>query len=189
MRNLGKTEALKEAYGEDNFNRIQFVEASLTDDLAMAEAIKGATHVIHVASPIPATGARYAKKQIVNETVSGIRTILNACKEHRVQKLLVTSSLATIITLKKKGKEAVYDETDFAYSEKMVTDDYSMSKMLQEQEIFKFRRQCEEEGEELATEICTLHPGFVIGPVITKWSTSSVDGMRKMVMGYVPVCP
>ena len=145
MRNIKKTEALKEAYGEEGYNRIQFVEADLTDDESMGNAIKGATYVIHVASPLPSTGVKYAKNQMVIQAVDGMRTILKACKEHNVLKLVVTSSLSVIVGKKMKQQMAVYDENDFAFDKKMNVDDYTRSKSMQEQEIFSFKKQCEEE--------------------------------------------
>lgn len=35
----------------------------------------------------------------------------------------------------------------------------------------------------------TLHPTFVIGPTLTKYKTSNVEGFRKLVTGEIPAVP
>ena len=39
------------------------------------------------------------------------------------------------------------------------------------------------------TEIVTLHPTFIIGPPLNELASSSVEGIRKMVDGSIPVVP
>jgi hypothetical protein len=43
---------LKKELGEDNFNKIELVEADLTDKQSIINACAGVTIIIHVASPI-----------------------------------------------------------------------------------------------------------------------------------------
>jgi len=39
------------------------------------------------------------------------------------------------------------------------------------------------------TEIITLHPSFIVGPVLNSLASSSVEGMKKLVNGSIPVVP
>ena len=39
------------------------------------------------------------------------------------------------------------------------------------------------------TEIITLHPSFIIGPPLNELASSSVDGMKKLIDGSIPMVP
>ena len=148
--------------------------------------MNGANYIIHVANPLPSSQNKYKKKEMAKQAVSGMRTILDHCKANRVKKLIITSSIVSMVDYKKKGPKPTYDHTDFA--EKSV-DEYAQSKIEQEKEIIQFLNELRAGGIQLDTEICTLHPSFILGPVITKYSTSSVDGVRKMGSGETPALP
>jgi hypothetical protein len=45
------------------------------------------------------------------------------------------------------------------------------------------------QGKENVTEIVTLHPTFIIGPPLNHLASSSIEGMRKLVDGSIPVVP
>jgi len=54
--------------------------------------------------------------EIVKMAVDGMRTILKACKQYKVKKLIVTSSCATINGSSWKGKaNPHYTDDDFAF--------------------------------------------------------------------------
>jgi nucleoside-diphosphate-sugar epimerase len=95
---------------------IEWVKADLLDPKSMSDAIAGCTHVIHVASPVPGDGVVKNDKQMIEMAVTGMKTILQACKENKVQKLIVTSSSATINGNCFKGdSDPNYSEEDFSW--------------------------------------------------------------------------
>jgi nucleoside-diphosphate-sugar epimerase len=53
LDNKNKLEPLKKAFGEDKFNKIEFVEADLSNKDQLVKAIEGCHYIIHVANPIP----------------------------------------------------------------------------------------------------------------------------------------
>jgi dihydroflavonol-4-reductase len=53
LANKNKLEPLKKAFGEDNFNNIEFVEADLSNGEQLVKAIEGCSYIIHVANPVP----------------------------------------------------------------------------------------------------------------------------------------
>ena len=53
VRSLEKAKILKETYGEENYNNIEFVQADISDEKQVVNSMQGVTHMIHVASPIP----------------------------------------------------------------------------------------------------------------------------------------
>lgn len=62
---------------------------------------------------------------------------------------------------------------------------YILSKCAQEEVLTKF---LEEHKDENGTEIVTLHPSFIIGPALNAISSSSIDGVKKLVDG-LPAVP
>ena len=131
---MKKTEALRQAYGDELFSRIEFIVADLEDAAGLSNAISGVTHMLHLASPVPSDANKYAKKQMTKQAVRGMRIVLEACKANRVQKLVITSSADTIATgIPSKAKSQEFDENDYNYAvtDKDV-DDYIMSKIMQE---------------------------------------------------------
>ena len=76
---------------------------------------------------------------MVDTAVNGIQSILNACLEYKIKKLVVTSSCATINGNAYKGKlDPNYDEKDFALANDKKLDGYALSKCLQEDFCIKF---------------------------------------------------
>ena len=50
-----KLEPLRKAYGDANFNKLEFVEADLLDHEALTRAVEGCDYIIHLANPLPGT--------------------------------------------------------------------------------------------------------------------------------------
>lgn len=186
VRNPAKAEVFRETYGEDNFNKIEWFEAELTNDESLRRAIEGVSCVLHVASPVP---GKNEKGDLVLQAREGMRSILNYCKQFRVKKLIVTSSQAAVSGNNYKGKaDTVYDETCFAYNQPgHRCDGYMLSKIEQEQECIRFLK--ENEGEDFVPEIVTLHPCFIVGPPLNHLASSSVLGVKDLCDGTVPFLP
>ena len=89
-----------------------------------------------------------------------------------------------------KGDESsMYTEDDFAWDQQNHDElnAYMTSKCLQENECIKYLK--ENKDREDLTEIVTLHPTFIIGPPLNHLSSSSLEGVQKMVGGSLPVVP
>ena len=137
VRNPRKAEVFKDTYGEENFNKIEWCEAELTNEESLRKALEGVSCVLHVASPIP---DKNDKSDLVFQAREGMNTILKYCKQFRVKKLIVTSSQAAVSGNNYKGKaDTVYDETCFAYNQPgHRCDGYMLSKIEQEQACIRF---------------------------------------------------
>jgi dihydroflavonol-4-reductase len=116
--------------------------------------------------------------------------MLNACKQHKVEKLIVTASVATMVGSAWRGtKDPIYDENDFAIDHKQYWDGYIESKIMQEQEIIKWNKYQQEHPDEHQIEIITIHPSFILGPPLNHLASSSVEGFRKICTGKLPMVP
>lgn len=81
------------------------------------EACRDCTHIIHLAQPVPGDEKErvVSENQMINQASIGMISILHACKDFNVKKLIVCSSGSNIIgtAWKRKFNENLYDERDF----------------------------------------------------------------------------
>lgn len=92
---MDKLEPIRNALGE-KFDLIEFVSADLTDAESIMKAVEGCDYVIHTASPNPPTVPR-DEFELITPAVEGTRAVLEACKAHKVKRLVITSSTAAVI--------------------------------------------------------------------------------------------
>lgn len=101
----------------------------LSNSDSIISALEGVTHVLHVASPInPSDNTKY--EDFVNPVIAGTKALIEGCKKHNVEKLVVTSSCLCIIGKYPKPNGSVYNETD--YAELTGTSGYVDSKLHEE---------------------------------------------------------
>lgn len=119
VRNIDKIEDLKEPYGEENFSKIEFVEADIQNSDKMIEACESCTHILHIANPVPGDEKErvMSSNQMINQASIGMLSIIQSCKQYKIKKLVVTSCASNIIgTAWKKNQDpsdTKYDEGDF----------------------------------------------------------------------------
>lgn len=85
---------LREAFGE-LFDQLELVEADLTNEQSMIDAIAGSTYVVHMASPF-FFGANANEDTMVKPAVEGTLAAMKACKAAGVRRCVVTSSCAAV---------------------------------------------------------------------------------------------
>ncbi|XP_068181987.1 sterol-4-alpha-carboxylate 3-dehydrogenase, decarboxylating [Antennarius striatus] len=103
---------------------VTFHQGDLCDKQALLAALKAVSLVFHCASPAPASDDRELFERV---NIHGTRTVIEACTEAGVQKLVLTSSASVVFegTDIKNGKE------DLAYAKNPI-DYYTETKIEQE---------------------------------------------------------
>ncbi|MCW5518441.1 NAD-dependent epimerase/dehydratase family protein [Aureitalea sp. L0-47] len=84
-------------YTEDSdalYNKIEWVEANITDIPALEDAFQGVTQVYHSAAYISFHPRHFQKLKKAN--VEGTANVVNMCLKHDIQKLCHVSSIATL---------------------------------------------------------------------------------------------
>lgn len=119
------------------YDSIEFVEADLLSKDALFKAIEGVSYIIHVASPLPGA-TKLTEDQMIIPATEGMKTILESAKLYKVKKIIVTSSLATMVggVWKRNTGDNHYSEKDFAPVHG--ADGYGRSKIWQEKVIREF---------------------------------------------------
>lgn len=93
--NASKINPMKEMLGEELFAQMELVEADLLKDESIKTALAGSTFVVHTASPFVLENPT-DEQELIKPAVGGTTAVLNACRDHKVTRCVITSSIAAI---------------------------------------------------------------------------------------------
>ncbi len=170
IRSLAKKEniivALKDG-GIEDFSRLSFYEADLTNDAGWTEAMKDVTYVLHVASPFPAQNPTDENELIIPARDGALR-VLKAARNAGVKRVVLTSSFAAV-GYSINPKDHIFTEEDWTDAN-VPLPAYIKSKTLAEKAAWDF---IEKDGNGL--ELTVINPVGIFGPVIGDISSASLD--------------
>ncbi|CAO2200716.1 unnamed protein product, partial [Urochloa humidicola] len=156
--------------------RLRLVKADMLDYSSVASAVAGCEGVFHVASPVPSGKSSNPEADVIAPAVTGTLNVLKACKEAKVKRVVVVSSVAAVFNNPNwpKGKAFTEDSwSDEQYCRK--NDDwYFLSKTLAEHEAFAY-------AAKTGLDIVTICPSLVIGPLMQPTVNTSV----RIFLGYI----
>jgi nucleoside-diphosphate-sugar epimerase len=116
---------------------------------------------------------------MLDPAVKGTINVLNACaKSSSVKRVVVTSSLASVIFNSRPQSPGVIDETWFSDAEycKQNKAWYQLSKTLAEETAWKFAK-------EKGIDIVTINPAVVIGTLLQPTLNASCDKILQLMNG------
>lgn len=168
--------------GAEPGERLEFAEADLTSDAGWADAVAGCAYVLHVASPFPVNQPRDAD-ELVRPAREGTLRVLKAARDAGVRRVVQTSSFAAV-GYGHPERATPFDETDWTNLDGPGVTAYVKSKTLAERAAWDFIAR---EGGGL--ELATVNPVGVLGPVLGRDLSSSVELLRSLMEGAVPAAP
>lgn len=165
-----------------NSNNLEIVMADLLQDEGWSEAVAGCDYVLHVASPfileVPSD-----EDILIKPAVEGTLRVLNACKENKVKKVVLTSSVAAVAYGHKEQK--VFNENDWSDTGPGITP-YAKSKTLAEKAAWDFVGSLDDDER---FDFTVINPVAVTGPMLTSDIGTSNDLLVKLANGSIPACP
>ncbi|MEU4098769.1 NAD-dependent epimerase/dehydratase family protein [Streptomyces sp. NPDC026673] len=181
VRARGKERGVAEAVSAvaDPAGRLDVVVADLTADDGWDAALDGVDHVLHVASPLG--GADPAA--LVATARDGALRVLRAATAAKVKRVVMTSA-ANAASPSSYATEGVTDETLWTDPDDPALIPYRRSKTLAERAAWDFMA-----GHGGPTELATVLPGAVFGPVLTAGTLGSVGIVARMVSGRMNGVP
>jgi dihydroflavonol-4-reductase len=180
VRDLASEPLLRKALAPlDPGERLSFVGADLLRDTGWGEAMRGATYVMHVASPLPKAPPK-DEQDLIRPAREGTLRVLAAAREEGVRRVVMTSSIAAVWSGRERTVEHVFDENDWSDLRRRVGA-YEKSKTLAERAAWDFVRGG-------GPEFVTLNPGYVLGPSLTGVDNTSNELVGKLVRREVPGC-
>jgi dihydroflavonol-4-reductase len=162
---------------------LAFAKADLGADAGWPEAAAGADYVLHVASPIPASNPKNDDELVIPAREGTLR-VLRAARDAGVKRIVVTSSTAAIC-YGRGSRAKAYTEAEWSDPTNLAdTSAYERSKTLAERAAWDFIAR-----EASGLELTTVNPGAVIGPVVGRDFSASLEIVKKLLDGSMPGLP
>jgi nucleoside-diphosphate-sugar epimerase len=178
----GDVLAMLRAAGADPGDRLSFAVADLQKDAGWSDAVAGCEHVLHVASPFPATLPKDEDELIVPAREGTLR-VLRAARDAGVKRVVLTSSFAAI-GYGHPPQSTPFDETTWTEPEGEDVRAYVKSKTVAERAAWTF---VADEGR--ALELSVVNPVVIFGPALGPETSTSVLIVQRMMDGAIPGCP
>ncbi|KAJ6984788.1 hypothetical protein NC653_022941 [Populus alba x Populus x berolinensis] len=160
--------------------RLHLFKANLLEEGAFDPVVDGCEGVFHTASPVSFSPNDDPQVDLIDPALKGTLNVLRSCaKVHSIRRVVLTSSSAACIySGKPLNHDVVIDET--WHSDPAICKElkawYALSKTLAEEAAWNFAK-------ENATDLVTLHPSFVIGPLLQPTLNLSVEMILNLVNG------
>ncbi|TCC50892.1 NAD-dependent epimerase/dehydratase family protein [Kribbella capetownensis] len=177
VRAASKEQSVREAMGE----RVGFAIADLMKDDGWDAAMAGVDYVLHVASPLGDQSAKDPDALIVPARDGALR-VLRAATRAGVKRVVMTSA-ANAASPESYTAEGVTDETLWTVDSSSLPA-YRRSKTLAEKAVWDFMA-----GYDGPTELTTVLPGAVFGPILTAHNVGTTQIIQRMLMGKMPGTP
>lgn len=153
---------------EKLFQKIEWVEADITDIFSLEMAFENITEVYHSAALISFYEEDYKAMRKVN--IDGTANIVNFCIENKVKKLCFVSSIASVGT-SLNGKP-IDESTEWDIEKSNYG--YAITKYGAEMEVWR----ASQEG----VPVVIVNPGVILGPGF--WNSGSGELFSKIYRGF-----
>jgi dihydroflavonol-4-reductase len=184
VRSQARADEVREAMaahaGIDLGDRLELVEADLSRDEGWADAVRGCSYVLHVASPFPNRAPEH-EDELIKPAKEGTLRVLRAAADAGVKRVVLTSSLAAVSGGHPVDNERVYTEDDWSIVERCPP--YPKSKTLAERAAWDFVASLEGDA---PMELSVINPGAVLGPVLNRHYSTSGEVVRKLLAKELP---
>lgn len=184
VRSLAREAEVRAAVARqvDPGDRLSFFAADLLKDEGWQPAADGADFILHVASPM---GAGDSKGQdLIRPAREGTLRVLRAGAKAGVKRVVMTSSLVTALPPASQGSGTPTDETVWTDPTAKGVNHYTHSKTLAEQAAWDFVRQSGG-----CMTLATVLPGFILGPVLGRDISASLEVVARLLRGEVARLP
>jgi dihydroflavonol-4-reductase len=184
IRNPSKAEAVRATVAQqiDPGNRLTTCVADLTRDDGWDAAAAGCDYVLHVASPLT-SGKSNNPGDLIVPARDGTLRVLRAAIRARVKRVVLTSSVAAASS-RIDGPDSVNDETVWTDLNAGKVVPYRQSKTIAERAAWDLMQK---EGG--GTELTTILPSAVLGPILSKEHLGSVQLVQRLLSGKMPGYP
>jgi dihydroflavonol-4-reductase len=185
VRNLARRNdvlAMLKQSGAVSAETVAFCAADLAADAGWAEAVKGCEYVLHVASPLPISAPK-DENELIGPARDGTLRLLRAARDAGVSRVVLTSSFAAV-GYGHPARRTPFDEADWTQADGGGLQPYVKSKALAERAAWDFIAR---EGG--ALELAAINPVAVLGPVLGPDFSSSVELVKVLLDGKVPMAP
>jgi nucleoside-diphosphate-sugar epimerase len=166
----------------DPGNRLSVHAANLAGDEGWDAAAEGAEYVLHVASPLGVPPPKNPDDLIVPARDGAARVVRAAIKAGATRVVMTSSVAASNAHL--RGPDGESDETAWTDVNSPAADAYTRSKTIAERTAWDIVG-----AEGGKTSLAVVNPALVIGPVLGRDFSDSVQIVQRLLSGKVPGLP
>jgi dihydroflavonol-4-reductase len=163
-------------------HNIEFAFLDLNVDEGWNDAMRGCDVLIHTASPFPLAEPK-DPQSLIRPAVDGTLRALRAAHSVGIKRVVLTSSNAAIYKDGAKPIDAPSDETNWTTPDHPSVGAYEASKTLAEKAAWDFV------ADHPDMALTTINPGGVFGPPMDGRFGSSLDLIKQIMTGQVPMAP
>lgn len=181
VRSANKADAVRRAVSSvtDPGDALDFAVANLTSASGWDEAMTDVQAVLHVASPLGASGR--ANVDLIGPAVDGTLHVLGAAARAGVRRVVLTSSGAAATPV--PTGDVVIDDALWTDPDEPGLTAYRKSKVLAERAAWDFA------ASHPRLQLVTVLPGAIFGPALPGVSRSSLQIIARMLEGSLPAVP
>lgn len=161
-------------------SRLEFVQLDLGSDKGWDEAMADVRYLQHTASPF-VTQMPDDKMELIRPAVDGTSRALTAALKAKVERVVLTSSIAAIVYGHDKGRTAPFTAADWTNVDGPGVNAYSESKTRAEREAWSIM-----DGAGRHNDLVTINPGAIFGPLLDEDPGTSVSLLKRMFDGSLP---
>jgi nucleoside-diphosphate-sugar epimerase len=166
----------------DPGNRLSVHPANLASDEGWDAAAQGAEYVVHVASPLGVPPPKNPDDLIIPARDGAVRVVRAAIKAG-ASRVVMTSSVAAT-SLGSRGLDIDGDETVWTDPNDPKADAYTRSKTVAERAAWDVIA-----AEGGVTSLAVVNPALVLGPVLGRDFSDSVQVIQRLLSGKIPGLP
>lgn len=163
-------------------NALSFHAANLTSDEGWDEAVAGCDYILHVASPL-AVAEPKDPETIIGPARDGALRVIGAGIKAGVKRVVMTSSVAAT-GLGYDTRDGVADETNWSDGDDVRIGAYARSKTIAERAAWDLVG-----SSGRTTTLATVNPSLVLGPVLSRDFSESIQVVERLMSGRIPGIP
>lgn len=185
IRSLAKKGEVLETMKAANVDttNLEFAELDLVKDSGWDAATEGCAYILHVASPFAIANPKH-EDEMIKPAVEGTLRALRAAREAGVKRLVLTSSVLSMMGSMKDGEFGPGSWTDTTSKE---ISTYTKSKTLAERAAWDYMQRLPKED---TFEMVVVNPGAVVGPPLGRnVSGQTMTMVGNMISGKMPLVP
>jgi nucleoside-diphosphate-sugar epimerase len=185
LRSIAKQNEVLGMLGEagiGSLDRIEFIEADLTDDRNWNKAAENCEFVLHVASPIYLRAPKH-EDEMIRPAVDGTLRVLTAARNAGVKRVVMTSNFGAV-GYSHTDKARVITEACWTDPDEKGLSIYNKSKVLAERAAWDFVKR---EGGTL--ELSVINPMGIFGPSYSPVLSSGFEMLKRVLDGSMKRIP
>jgi nucleoside-diphosphate-sugar epimerase len=182
VRDLRKADKVRDTLGKAgaDLSRVEFVALDLMSDAGWDDAMRDVRYLQHTASPF-VTKEPKDRNDLIRPAVEGTQRAIGAALRAKVERIVVTSSMAAIMYGHDKARTAPFTAADWTDLEGRQISGYVESKTRAEKAAWEL---VDKAGRH--DDLATINPGAIFGPLLDEDPGTSVALLKRMFDGSLP---